>query len=46
MLCRTGDFSAIRVPDAHAPTSSSCKGGNDKYGLGYLAPFTKERWEQ
>ena len=20
--------------------------GNDEYGLGYLVPFTKERWEE
>ena len=39
-------FSAIHVPDAHTATSSSCKGGNDEYGLGCLAPFKKERWEE
>ena len=39
-------FSAIHVPGAHTATSSLCKEGNDEYGLGFLAPFTKERWEE
>jgi len=36
-------FSAIRVFDAHTATT---KRANDDYGLGYLAPFTKEKWEE
>jgi len=35
--------SAIRAFDARTATT---KGGNDDYGLGYLAPFTKEKWEE
>ena len=39
-------FSAIHVcPDLFTATAPSHKGSNE-YGLGYLVPFTKERWEE
>ena len=40
-------FSMISVhPDAHTASTPSCKEGSNHYGLGYLVPFTKERWEE
>ena len=37
-------FSTVSIhPDACTATS---KEGSDQYGLGYLSPFSKERWEE